>query len=827
MRRLPTCITIGVCAVGWFGPYGWAAAPRIGQTHDPAWAGHTMVVAGDGFVPKKTEFRIWSPQWDEIDRRRAAQKPDTQPVDGQTQADVERLLAYLGQALPPLPAAPPANSMACPILKCTNQLAAVEFPRYLRYHSGPATRYLAVLYAGDKENGWSAPWLFNRTAAHFLTADEATPGASLRVIGRNLWAAGPPPLVALVDRNTQARIRCSVQSRFYGHYNFNAFYDWEFTVPASASAGTYEVRVHDGTGEAYGWSGPLPLRVAAARADTRKVFDAGLYGVKADGVADDGPALQKVLDAAGQAAPSVLLLPAGISISGKPIAIPPGVTLRGRGMHNSILRSAPGAAMYTMITAGNDFALEDLCLEGSGPSVRLLLSIGVRDGLAENVRLQRCRFLTTEPDRPREIAIDRVRRMSIIGCQFNDVGAYGSYMELSYIGHNRSEVTHWLYGGLGLGLGRVTRHCLVEHNHGIGPRGSGTVSTGCHFQSHFARNTVERTLSCDGEAYLLEGAGAAWYGKPVSPRPDQVKFPAQYWTVYAKGPAVPAWLDQYLKPYVSQYVIVITKGKGLGQYRRIAALKGDTLLLESPWAVPPDASSEAALMHGSIECALVNNMAFHTNGTTGGLFLAGGMNTIVDGQVGVDTGGPYVWSSVEPVETARTDGLKFRVVPDYFNQILHGRWHDKANIFLTDGVGLRFKTDQLEAIPQLGTLVAENDIRYPKDCGWGASSFIDLESDPRQDQDNPDRGKFPAVVVAGKNLFPAVEENRVRSADVGVWLGPRTEGAIVRRNVFNSVRFERVKDLGHDSLIGASTNETEWHSFWGAGLNIDLLPEHP
>jgi hypothetical protein len=232
-------------------------------------------------------------------------------------------------------------------------------------------------------------------------------------------------------------------------------------------------------------------------------------------------------------------------------------------------------------------------------------------------------------------------------------------------------------------------------------------------------------------------------------------------------------------------------------------------------------------MHGSIECALVNNMAFHTNGTTGGLFLAGGMNTIVDGQVGVDTGGPYVWSSVEPVETARTDGLKFRVVPDYFNQILHGRWHDKANIFLTDGVGLRFKTDQLEAIPQLGTLVAENDIRYPKDCGWGASSFIDLESDPRQDQDNPDRGKFPAVVVAGKNLFPAVEENRVRSADVGVWLGPRTEGAIVRRNVFNSVRFERVKDLGHDSLIGASTNETEWHSFWGAGLNIDLLPEHP
>ena len=802
-----------------------AAAPRVGQTHDPAWGGHTMVVAGDGFLPGKTEFRIWSPQWDQIDRRRAERKSAPVPLsEEQLRQEDERLMACLGGPLPPLPAAPPGHSMACPVLKCSDRLAAIEFPRYTNYYSGPQQRYLAVLYVGDKDNGWSAPWVLNRTAAHFLTADEVVPGGSLRLIGRNLWTGGSPPLVALLDRQAGKKIQCPTRSRYYIHYNFSAYYDWEFTVPKETPAGSYELCAHDGTGEAYGWSGPLPLKVAAPVPDRRAVFDARSYGAVLNGVADDAIALQKALDEAGKQTPSIVVLPAGIAVLGKMLTIPPGVALRGQGMCNSILRSAPDAPLYTLMAGSRDFALEDLAVEGSGSHLVHLLSIGSRQGLSENVRLQRCRFASSDPDRRREIGIDRARRLSIVGCEFKDAGAYAAYTELSYIGHNRSDVTHWLCGGLGMGLGRVSQNCLVEHNRGVGPRGSGTVGSGCHYHTHFAGNIMERTLTADGEACLLEGAGVVWYGKPASPAPDRVKLPADSWISQQKPQEIPAWIDKYVKPYLSQYVVAITKGQGVGQYRRIASLQGDMMLLETPWGVPPDATSEAVLMHGSIECALVNNMTFNANGTAGGLFGAGGMNTILHGQVGIQSGALYVWSFVEPPEKGRSDGVKHRVVPDYFNQILACRMFDKGNVFLTDGVHGRFSTEDLEAIPQIGTLVAQNEIRYPKDYGWSASSFIDMASDVAQDQDNPDRGKFPAVVVSGRNVFPAIEENKVREADVGVWLGAQTTGGLVRRNTFIGVRYQRVKDLGKDSTIGPPTGKTEWHSYWGAGLNIELLP---
>jgi hypothetical protein len=92
---------------------------------------------------------------------------------------------------------------------------------------------------------------------------------------------------------------------------------------------------------------------------------------------------------------------------------------------------------------------------------------------------------------------------------------------------------------------------------------------------------------------------------------------------------------------------------------------------------------------------------------------------------------------------------------------------------------------------------------------------------------NPDRGKFPAVVVAGRDLMPVVEEDHIRQADLGVWLGAATIGADVRRNAFTAMRYEMVRDLGKDTLLGAATDKTDWHSYWPAGLNIELLPERP
>ncbi|MDP2990874.1 MAG: glycosyl hydrolase family 28-related protein, partial [Kiritimatiellota bacterium] len=341
-----------------------AEPPQIGQTHDPAWGGHSMVIAGGNFVPGKTEFMIWSPTWDEIDKELAAGKEQQaaksaaardaeaaikDPADLQRKAAelesvlLNRLLSYLGTEAPAFPTKPPANSVKWTVLKLDKQFAVIEFPRYLpgKYSDGPAERYFAVLWAGDKENGWSKPRVVNRTEAWFLTDDAATAGGALRVIGSKLGTFhGPGPLVALRAKAGGKPRVCPLQPVYYGHFGNNRYYDWQFVVPADTPPGDYEVWAHNRTGEAHGWSGPLGLKVVKAEPDGRKVIDGGSYGLRGDGQADDTKALQSALDAAGKAAPAVLTLPAGVFRIMETVYIPDRVTVRGQGMHSTIIKSS-------------------------------------------------------------------------------------------------------------------------------------------------------------------------------------------------------------------------------------------------------------------------------------------------------------------------------------------------------------------------------------------------------------------------------------------------------------------------------------------------------
>jgi len=67
----------------------------------------------------------------------------------------------------------------------------------------------------------------------------------------------------------------------------------------------------------------------AARTSLSDVYQASAFGVKADGVTDDAPALQKALDAAGAAGGGTVLLPHGTTLVKAPLKVPAGVELRG------------------------------------------------------------------------------------------------------------------------------------------------------------------------------------------------------------------------------------------------------------------------------------------------------------------------------------------------------------------------------------------------------------------------------------------------------------------------------------------------------------------
>jgi hypothetical protein len=67
----------------------------------------------------------------------------------------------------------------------------------------------------------------------------------------------------------------------------------------------------------------------AAKCGPETIYQADAFGVKADGSADDGPALQHALDHAGKAGGGTVLLPRGVTVLKAPVTVPAGVELRG------------------------------------------------------------------------------------------------------------------------------------------------------------------------------------------------------------------------------------------------------------------------------------------------------------------------------------------------------------------------------------------------------------------------------------------------------------------------------------------------------------------
>ena len=813
-------------------------APIIGQAMNPPRGGCQMVVAGDGFVLGQTKFRLWSPEW----QTTFEEKDET-----------KRLMSYLDAPAPPLPEAPGKAFTDCAVLRCTPGLAAVEYPQYGAW-SGPASRYFSVMYAGSDQQGWSNPYVLGQTAAYFLDRDTAAPGSFVRLQGRNLQAMyAPLPLIALIPTGGGKPILCPAQDIYYMHQHFISNYSVQFVVPATVPEGEYWVRAHNHHGEAYGWSNALTLTVAKA-GPAPKILRAVDDGAKGDGVTDDTPALQKALDTAGEEAPAVVQLDAGVYQITSMLTIPAGVTLRGSGMDNTriassetpLFRGEPqpieGLGEYAfqptwsvfgvMIWGKTDFALEDLTVQGTGESAGILVAaVNGREGLTENVALRRCRFVNqSKALSPAEglvtkradgllatkfwkgLFVGRARRFSIDHCVSDNTGLWAFDLRDSYVGFNKNYAPHYLTGGAAFGWGRYSENMLVEHNEVVGPRG--LVGAGGARHLILAGNTVSKTLVCDGEGYMLEGAYQKWYGGAQFPDDATVMTPGTNWryagltfTGLDKSDR-DKWMAG-LDNDLSGCLVGVTKGKGLGQYRDIAGAKGTQIKLAEPFAVVPDDTSEIAIMRGDVEDTFVCNTAYDLNGTAGGLFLAGGMNCIMEDIQGVNTGAPYIWSTFRRAPQAKGPATwrNYYVTPDYYNQILECRLIGSAGILLTSRKYGHDSADDMEAVSQLGTLVAHNEINKVRDlrAGLGGSEAEAYRC---------------AVTVDGPVLWADVEQNTMEDTDAAVRLAANPPGAMVRRNFFLGITRVPVLGDGPESLVAPCTDKTDFSTVFGKGYNV-------
>ncbi|NMC20341.1 MAG: hypothetical protein GYA33_07960 [Thermogutta sp.] len=205
-------------------------------------------------------------------------------------------------------------------------------PRVQLVHDGTLTATLPerafdgpVVVWVKNGDAYSEPVVLNAPRPWWSAPGKATPGATVRIFGRNL-ARRPDFARAFVYLCPAGKPGRWLPVISAGKYQLQVH------LPADVAAGEYQLWVHAGKGGPYGWGGPLTLTV-----DTPTPAPAAVPFAGGD--------LQEAVDRLARAGGGILQLPAGVVELTGTLVVPAGVTVLGAGRDKTVLQSPADPAL--------------------------------------------------------------------------------------------------------------------------------------------------------------------------------------------------------------------------------------------------------------------------------------------------------------------------------------------------------------------------------------------------------------------------------------------------------------------------------------------------
>ncbi len=430
--------------------------------------------------------------------------------------------------------------------------------------------------------------LLNRPVIWWLQGDqglEGSPGGYLRVLGKNLLGSAKSATVYLQGTR-------SLKLEGTGD-------SWalQVPVPASVGEGLYRLYVHNGYGGAAGWSEPVAVTLRRSEPWPERVFSVVDHGANGRDAEDDTAAVQAALAAAGQAGGGVVYFPRGRYLVNQPLTIPLFTVLRGDSEDlSALLWPETDTPPKAWVTGTHHFGLEKLTLYFSNYTT--VLTGEERGPTAGNVFLRRVRVRANiyRGHMSAEMQDKRYREglggfggghwlvqlggnnVVIEDCDLYSSGCVISLREPRGCVIRNNLLGSGRWGGSGVFGGDLL---IIENNRYYGASltswgGAGGLGYGNCSHVYIARNSFSLAHGGDREQITSDASGGLYYGKPAAVGESSVTLPDK--------------LDKATARWVGAGVYVVS-GRGMGQWRKIAAAEGSRLVLDRPWQVPPDESS--------------------------------------------------------------------------------------------------------------------------------------------------------------------------------------------------------------------------------------------
>ncbi|HUU59480.1 MAG TPA: glycosyl hydrolase family 28-related protein, partial [Phycisphaerae bacterium] len=660
-----------------------AQAPQIANVYPDFLnsSGAPQVITGENLDAEGLELRTWSPPSDEQAIRAAAEK--------------------LTGAPPKLPAAPPQGSGRAALLDVEKQVVVARLTG-------------TVLWAVSKP-GISKPYLLNVARPFWCSHDRAQQGTLLHVYGFGLRDEHSGPSRYARKPGTHIVLKNADRTIFAEPIREGRSTQWiadgrlvYFRVPGDTPPGKYTLYIHNGHGGELGWAKVAPLEVIARAPAAEKLFDVRKHEAKGDGLANDLPALRQAMAAAQKAGGGIVFLPPGTYRIDETLSIPAGVALRGAGRENTLLKGTgldrAVAKPAAVVQLADNTALDSLTVcggvaKGLASGAMIQLEPAEKGGVVRGVSILNCRIRALEEDPDtrdtmylRAIVIGRCRDF-----KFNNNEIHGSLWfqrgERMEIVRNKwydgtativVSIHGWAFDSLldsNLFTDAPGRVCFYPVRH-------------CYIRFNEVHQAFRGTWTNAEEVFLVHGGverRRRTVGMVTDATATQLRDKAQDW---APG-------------LQKDSIVLILSGKGFGQYRKVADNTADTLTVETPWRVVPDATSEYVVGWMYSENAFFANL--NNTPLRMSLWLDCVAN-VVDRHrdafsKGVDACGGD--------ESGRDKDGKPRGVnafhPSWYNMFVNG-WMDGAYAHLSGGG----RADNLHSGPPFfGNYICKNRIRSP------------------------------------------------------------------------------------------------------------------
>jgi len=337
-----------------------------------------------------------------------------------------------------------------------------------------------LIWAGNS-SGWSRPIRLNVPQPWWCGPDVTSPGDTVRIFGRNL-ARRPEYLAAFVYLALSGQPGLWLNAEQTGKYSLTV------RMPAQLEPGTYQIWVHAGRGGAFGWGGPVGIRVEEGRTTASSMQER--VSLPTDG---HGVDLQRLLDQQLQKGGGTVRLDEGVFHFHGTLRVPRGVALVGSGRSKTRLQLVsdrasqfgPGKDAAAVWLAGDGASLAHLTVSGTsevnlGVAVRspeplawvkacriedvrisdierkhtaqnrLLDNYGVRLMNAAYAVVRDCEIWARAP-----VYLSGVRQCCIMGNDLVPLAMWGGAAEATIMGRNE-----------------VVEECIIEGNRVGGPPGA-------------------------------------------------------------------------------------------------------------------------------------------------------------------------------------------------------------------------------------------------------------------------------------------------------------------------------------------------------------------